>query len=143
MNQEFKNKLNAAFKELRSHGFMALQNYKCCNGCATSGIWNRYRDWTGKKPKPIAWVYYMKQDTEMSDDDGHLYIGFGIFEQLDDRQKQRLSGSLVKSVLEQQGLLIEWDGNPDNRVYIKSSKRDSKHRKIGSWSNRETTHAVS
>lgn len=95
-----KSKINKVFKELRKIGYIAKQNYMCCQSCGWAEIESEYEN-TDKV------VFYHEQDSDTLRDSGELYICWSG------------DGSEICNVIQSQGLVYEWDGLDTTRILIK------------------------
>lgn len=122
-----KTALNAAFKQLRADGFIALQNHLCCSNCAGCDISNRASaiiDCGQPKHIILGSVFYHKQDTERAFGGRHpqpLAIRYG---QLDTEKhgdiglETKAVGLRAWFVLLSHGLKIEWFGDPNEVIFV-------------------------
>lgn len=107
--------LNAAFRDLRKQGFIAKQNFLCCQGCAWSQI---HRDHPGLADDANV-IFYHKQDTDAAKEDGELWLAWSG------------NGEMICSTLRRHGFTVDWDGQPNTRIkiilpeYIKNPVRQS------------------
>lgn len=119
-----KEPLNLAFAELRRAGLIARQSYLCCGSCACAGIADLARRAAARGRKPLGAVYYHRQDAESAGEDGGLYLGFGFPDddalggEEDGQAATRRVGALVRETLERYRLRVEWDGSPDERIFV-------------------------
>lgn len=95
-----RNKVRAAFTELRKEGFFARMNFSCCQNCGWSAV-----------PADIPNViFYHAQDAEAYNSVGnlrfHLYMAH-----------QGNSARAVE-VLTKHGLQIQWDGTDRTRIAV-------------------------
>lgn len=91
----FKQKLNKAFVELRKNGYIAKQNFWCCQSCAWANI--------PKEAKKI--VFYHKQDVKYICE-GKVYIAWAG------------NGMEICHIFSKHGMRYEWDGSNDKRILI-------------------------
>lgn len=105
MVRTLKEKLNDVFRQLRSQGFVAKQNYMCCMSCATAAI-----NIDGKK----GGVYYHRQDANRLRESGECHIRFVQGELSDKEVGCHIASSLLKF-----GICFEWDGNPDKAIFVR------------------------
>ncbi len=121
-----KDKLNAAFKNLRKQGFIAKQNFQCCNSCAGYEIATQVKEMPeAKRAKVKGVVTYNRQSTERAFHprwgNGHLLITYGPVT-VDEVGEFGLPtvevGNALKAALEEQGLKVKWDGNPDSCIGV-------------------------
>jgi hypothetical protein len=116
---EIRKRALKAFAELRKSGYVARANFSCCGTCATSeladyvnGVFKRL----GKKI-PGA-VYWHHQDNERLLRDGRFYVGFGSYGEEVGNSDVQIGKDLV-AALKKNGLIIEWNGRAETRVYVK------------------------
>lgn len=109
-----KSKVTAAFKALRKEGFIAKQMFSCCQSCAAARL-----AVPENEGKPA--VFYTKQDGEVFDQRPsrkNLFITFGIVNGGDDNDVMAV-GAKTKKILEDAGLQVEWDGDPNRRLMVR------------------------
>lgn len=120
---EFSLNLNKAFKELRAAGFLAFQNYSCCQSCAGAklvGFVENATDEARNKFKGV--VYYHKQDGDNKKDGKDFYLAYGRI----DHSKHGMIGlpteeigKTAVEVLNRNGIKTEWNGNAGTRIKVK------------------------
>jgi hypothetical protein len=69
-HEQRRKRLQAALRELRTMGFMARANYKCCGGCATAAMPDEY-------PDARAYFMWHHQSDERMKDGKNLYVMYG------------------------------------------------------------------
>lgn len=118
-------KLNEAFKILRKSGFIAKQNFQCCNSCAGYAIASHVNDKITKKQeykrKIRGAVFYNRQDTARMKKYGKLYINYGPIGTTGHGvvgETYEAIGSAITTVLTACNLKWEWSGNPDERILV-------------------------
>ena len=94
--KDFKSKLNFSFRGLRKAGYIARQNFMCCQTCA----WAEIPDIADKV------VFYHRQDSAHLPS-GHVYMGWCG------------DGERIASTFRNSGLLVEWDGKDCTRILVK------------------------
>lgn len=110
-------RLDKAFVELCSQGVIALHNagYTMSDGITevADSMYERRR----KGVKNIqGYCFYHSQDVERAVAGGGLMVAFG---DLDDNNSQKTKiGQLVKDVLQEFGLAVEWNGDPETRLSL-------------------------
>lgn len=101
-----KQRFTKMFRELRKSGFIARQNYMCCQGCGWAAIGSHY----GVEDEKQNVVFYHQQDHDSFDKKGKL------------TQLIRLSwqgnGALIKDTAEKFGYRVDWDGTEKERIGI-------------------------
>lgn len=121
-----KAKLTAAFATLRKQGFIARQNFSCCGSCAGYEIAEYVKELSpARQAKVKGAITYNRQSAENAFHprwgNGHLYIGFGPVSVHEVGQFGLPTvevGNALKAALEEQGLTVEWDGDPDKRIGV-------------------------
>lgn len=101
-----KKAFNVVFKELRKEGFVARQNYWCCQSCAWSALDSDYEGLTDDSDI----VFYHGQDAEAFD--GQHLKERGIY------LAWSGNGNKIKEVFERHGFKVEWDGGEHTRIRI-------------------------
>lgn len=118
--------LNQAFKKLRALGFVARQNFSCCNGCAGAEIAGDVAALSeGRRAHVAGAVFYTRQDTDCMYDRRGAFRGtwvtygpvtcskvgtFGL--------PAAEVGKAVAEALREVGLGVEWDGDPATRIWV-------------------------
>jgi len=100
----------AAFAELEADGVTARMDFACCQNCGHAEI--------GDERGDGAWGYtfFHQQDSEaLAEPDASLHLAFGVYGGSADDQPV---GQRVVAALERQGLGVEWDGTPDQRIRV-------------------------
>lgn len=102
--------MNNIFKDLRKAGFIARQNYACCQNCGWSNIGEEYN-----ADDDSSIVFYHAQDAESFDKKTKnltktLFVAW------------QGDGFKIKEIVEQHGMDVEWDETDGMRIGIK--KRD-------------------
>lgn len=98
--KQFKEEITAAFKSLRKQGFVARQNFKCCQTCA----------WAEMPEDAENVVFYHNQDTERAwNSRGRfdcLYLAWSG------------NGQAIADAFASQGFKVTWDGTTNQRIRI-------------------------
>jgi hypothetical protein len=97
-----KDRIGMAFAILTELGYFAKQNFEDCNSCAWSCVPEESRDRA---------VFYHEQDTETMEETGVVYLSW------------RGDGKEIVGILEQNGLSVDWDGSPDERMLVSFNMR--------------------
>lgn len=92
-----KEKLNKAFRELRKAGYVAKQNYWCCQSCAWASLSDEKNEYV---------VFYHKQDGDDLKEKGECRLAWSG------------DGYEIKRILEDNGVKVGWDGSDDQRIEI-------------------------
>ena len=113
-------KLVMAFDSLNSSGIISLHNAGLTEDEAEGDCDDINGELTTKDISPIGYCYYHRQDVERVIEDGHLFIGFGDFN--DDQSDVLQVGNKIVSLLQREGFKINWDKNPESRIEITNIK---------------------
>jgi hypothetical protein len=117
--------LNRAFKELRKMGFLARQNFLCCNTCGDSASATQAEKLIDKdaanRDKIKGTVFYHKQATQSMNKGCDLFVNYG---QLDTCRfgaigiSDLLVGKTACEVFRKHGLNVIWDGDTARKIQI-------------------------
>jgi hypothetical protein len=103
-----KEKVNQAFKLLRKAGYIAKQDFWCCQSCGWAAIHKDY-------PDAEKIVFYHNQDNEAWNKDKELdhplYLAWAG------------DGGEIVNIIKSVGLSVEWDGSKDNRIMIQPEQK--------------------
>src|SRR5262245_54432258 len=107
-------RLDQAFEELNARGVVALHNagYTMSDGISDVSEALHERGRKGMK----GYCFYHGQDVERAVAGGGLMIAFGDFD--DDKIKKTKVGELVKAVLQESGIAVDWNGDPETRLNL-------------------------
>lgn len=114
-------RLSAAFRALRSQGFIARQSFMCCGNCAGTAIANQVGKMIPEKQKAFKGaVFFHKQAQARMEEGKGLWINFG---DVDANGKTfglpTISvGTCAVVALRAAGLMAEWDGDPLIRILV-------------------------
>jgi hypothetical protein len=117
--------LTQAFADLRKMGFIAKQNFKCCNSCAGYKIAvdiGKMLNSGKKKEKITGCVYYNKQSGKSMQDGHSFYLQFGqvnVEEWGDIGLLTVECGKLIVQALTKNDIEVEWDGTEDCAILVK------------------------
>jgi hypothetical protein len=118
--------LGDAFKLLRREGFIARQNFLCCQTCAGYELATRIGDMPEQKRKKVKGVvYYHNQDNTNLKERGSVYLAYGP---VDTARHGEIGlhgvevGRAVVKALEAVGLAYEWDGLDSTRILVKAKQ---------------------
>lgn len=99
---------NNMFKTFRKEGFIARQNYLCCQNCA----WNAVEsDYDADENSKI--VFYHGQDAEAFEGKTltrTLYLAW---------QGTGADGRKIREIIEEHGFEVDWDGTNGMRIGVK------------------------
>lgn len=111
-------KLTEAFHQLRKMGFLARQNFRCCQSCASYELGEIASSMTDfKKSKYAGTVFYHHQDNTGFNECGKMYLAFGHYFDEDDASTES-AGRKILDVLKENGLNVEWDGSAHTRIKV-------------------------
>jgi hypothetical protein len=107
-------RLDRAFDKLNSRGIIALHN---AGYTMSDGIYDVAEVLHERGRKGIrGYCFYHGQDVERAVEGGGLTVAFGDLD--DDAIKKAEIGRLVKEVLQESGLTVEWNGDSETRLNI-------------------------
>lgn len=139
-------RLAAAFDRLGEQGVVARMNFTCCQNCGTDEIDDERTPARGAQPGGYQWrewayTFFHQQDAErLADQPAVLYLSYSSFRaaaHLDpalvqaardgDRDADRrvrietngAVGRIVADALRQQGLTVDWSGDPGDRIKVR------------------------
>lgn len=101
-----KQRFTKMFRELRKLGFVARQNYMCCQTCGWAAVENDY----GIKDDVSNVVFYHNQDNDSFDKKGNLIEVIHLAWQGD--------GNKIKETAEKFGYTVDWNGTENQRIGI-------------------------
>ena len=118
--------LGDAFKILRSEGFVARQNFLCCQSCAGYALATRIGEMKEeKRAKVKGVVYYHNQDNTNLKERGSVYLAYGPVDTAE-HGEIGLSGvevgNAVVKALQAVGLDYEWNGSDAERIFVKAKQ---------------------
>lgn len=98
---ETKARLSAAFKSLRALGYVARQNFMCCQGCAWSALADKGLT-SGDRV-----VFFHRQDASDLNEFGEVHLAWAG------------DGKQICLWLAHHGLSVEWDGTEEHRIFVR------------------------
>lgn len=107
--------VNRAFRELRKQGLVCRMAFSCCGGCASSELYP-----VVKKRKARGAVYFHRQSDASFRKGKDLYIAYGSLKGVDKATKA--IGDQLVLALRDEGLVVEWDGDPGQCVVVKTAE---------------------
>lgn len=124
---QYKARLNDAFARMRKAGLIARQSFWCCQSCAGYDLATKVKELpAAKRAQFQGCAFYTKQDAQ--DMTGRysrhfkgLHVAYGPVE-ADGKEYGRPTvavGGIVKACLEEAGLEVEWNGSPDQRIFVR------------------------
>ena len=108
-------RLDAAFDALNNMGIIALHYAGHCMSCGLSIVDETMAVYD--RVKVQGYCFYHEQDVAGALSGGGLHVAYGDIAGNDGGT--RAIGAMVKAELERQGLMVEWDGDPKNRLDLK------------------------
>lgn len=105
-------RLDLAFAALRKDGILALQNYWCCQTCASGAAFEEMTDGGFR-----GYVYFHEQDTDGAIDGEGLYLAFGADEDTEDAAIG--VAGVAAARLRLHDLEVEWDGSYAKRLFVR------------------------
>ncbi len=118
--------LNNAFKEFRKMGFIARQNYLCCQTCGFAGANTLVEEAQAKGKNVIGIVFYHAQDNERKRDGGDFHMSYDGVGDTD----QETAGKLICKVLKRNDVVYDWNGDTGTRIGIDTKQTASNSIKI-------------
>lgn len=113
---EFKAQINKAFKELRKHGVIALQNYKCCQNCGWAAMTDEVSKRVASGKTVTGQVFYHRQDAE-SLKSGYVYLAWSSSG--DDTETNEVFGKMVSNIIDEfTDCEVIWGGSETSRIRI-------------------------
>ena len=113
--------LQSAFAALRGQKIIVAQKHLCCGGCASADLFQRAERMSKRGLEVKGAVYFHEQDFEHAMSDGQLYIGYGGFGDVDDKDIAKR----ITDALEVYHVPYKWDGNTSTRILITLSRAQS------------------
>lgn len=128
MNKTDKQVFNEIFKALRKKGFIARQNYMCCQSCGWASIESEY-DITDDSNV----VFYHNQDYNAFKDGNLEYIIYLAWSG---------DGQTIKETFEEFGFNVLWDGSEHKRIGILPRKDVYEVKYINHFGDLKTEYAM-
>lgn len=104
-----KQKLSNAFQTLREQGFVAEENYACCQNCGWYELGEEYAITDDTNV-----VFYHNQDNESFDEEGNLMSPMYLCWQGD--------ANKIINALKEQGFIVSWPGTENKRIMAMSEE---------------------
>jgi len=98
---DFRARLNSAFRDLRKSGFVARQNFTCCQSCGLAAL-----------PKGTEnYAFYHRQDAAClrdarKPDQVGVHLAWGG------------DGEQVAAAMRRAGLTVDWNGSESRRIWV-------------------------
>ena len=106
-------------------GYVAKQNFSCCNSCAGYDISVKVAENAGKVRKGAkqdvrGCVFYHRQATESMNTGGTLYLSYGQLGTTkgDFGLPTAEGGKEIATVLKKHGLKVEWNGDENVKIKV-------------------------
>lgn len=99
--KKFKEKIKIGFRNLRKNGYLARQNFMCCQGCGWAKLEEDYGEERTKKA-----VFYHRQDKEELDNGEPFFVCWVG------------DGHEIVKVLNDSGVTTDWDGDEGRRILL-------------------------
>jgi len=127
--KELKKQINLAFKELRKNGFIAKQDWACCNSCGMKDIYDEVNEEyiDAGKPEPDGFVFYHCQNTDLLKGYAETYLAWGAIDCEMSKKEEIKIGKTIVNILNKFDINVEWNGRIDTKIFISSSKNLSRH----------------
>ncbi|KAH8704107.1 hypothetical protein BGW36DRAFT_370602 [Talaromyces proteolyticus] len=110
-------KLIEAYKTLEKEGIVARANFTCCGTCGNAEIGGEAEN------GQVGYCYFHEQDTDRCIEWGGLCLRYGVIgDDYNDKEKRMAMGNRVAKVLEDSGLEVEWDRNPERVIDLPNFK---------------------
>jgi hypothetical protein len=109
-------RLDQAFDALNRKGIVARQHFLCCRTCGISQIDEIVQDLQVKAYPVRGYVFYDFQSTDVTIDGNRLYLFYGATSM--DTSDTLALGYEVKGILESFGVMVDWDGNIRNPIFL-------------------------
>lgn len=111
-------RLEDAFRILKSKGIVARHDFTCCGTCGTAEIIYEAEDEQKFGATMHGYVFYHQQDTESAVEGYGLYFNYGaLAETANDAQHIEI-GNLLAKTLSSVGLNVDWNGTLEERVGV-------------------------
>lgn len=118
--KQVRKRVRKAFANLRSQGFLAFMNHKCCTTCSCNDLMLRANSLKSEgKEIPTGIAYYHARDYAQLKRNGQLHIRYSELRYLDhSRPTTKEVGRIVRTALDKAGLITEWNGDPNKTIFI-------------------------
>lgn len=126
-NKTDKQVFNEVFKELRKKGFVARQNYQCCQSCGWASMDS---DYDVNDDSNI--VFYHGQDADAFENGELIHMIYLAWQG---------DGDLIKKTFESYGFNVDWNGAEHKRIGILPRKTIYAVKYKSNYDNEHTTYA--
>ena len=119
-----KARLNAAFRDLRKQGFLAKQDFACCQSCGVADLMDEAEFLAQRGRAVKGGVFYHMQDTDNLREDGRCHLAYLSLDVSGDTSDAALEeaavvvGQRAVETLHRHGVKTEWDGTVGRRIGI-------------------------
>ncbi|GAA2630188.1 DUF6891 domain-containing protein [Paractinoplanes durhamensis] len=113
-------RLTAAFRALDESRIVAREDFACCQNCGVTAI----RDEVLAGSRARGYVFYHEQDAERAVLGGGLWLAFGPSAQI---------GEEIVAALRAEGLHVEWDGSPQQRIDVRLRWARRRHGRLAAF----------
>jgi len=116
-----RDKLRDAFRRMRKTKLVARMNFSCCGNCGAYELGSMVQEAGGSK---LGYAFFHHQDNDRLESSGKVMLCYGPWyppndsdDQLHD-ERTTIIGTLVLAALLREGLAVEWDGTPQQRIEV-------------------------
>jgi hypothetical protein len=116
-----KRHISRAFEDLRKQGFLAKENFLCCQTCAGYDLTIEAEKLIKEGKEVNGCVYWHGQDEDNWNEIGQMFLAYGEMES----EKcgtiglpTKEVGKLVMKALKKHHVPCEWNGDPSRRILV-------------------------
>jgi len=118
-------RLTDAFRALDAAGIVAREDFTCCRSCGVNDIGAEVPDGSPAH----GYVFYHEQDAGRAAVGGSLWLAFGMF----DQQSSARAGEQIAAALRAEGLQVDWNGSPDQRIQVPLGWARRRHGRLAAF----------
>jgi hypothetical protein len=118
-------KLTDAFRALDAAGIVAREDFTCCQTCGLNDIDDEVVDPASTR----GYVFYHGQDAQSAADGGGLWLAYGLLEE----EPTPEIGEEIASALRAEGLEVDWDGSPEERIHVPMRWARRRHGRMAAY----------
>jgi hypothetical protein len=118
-------RLTDAFRTLDRHGIIAREDFACCQNCGVGEIGAEARDGDPAR----GYVFYHEQDATSAAEGGNLWLAYGLIGQPPSVE----IGREVVSALRAEGLHVDWDESPGQRISVRMRWGRRRYGRMAAW----------
>jgi hypothetical protein len=111
-------RIERAFQALDAQGIIALHRAGYTHSDGHEEVSMAYENAGGRSSEYTGYCFYTEQDQESTLTRDELYIAFGHLS--GDEKKGVIIGRKLRSALESEGFVIDWDGTFSSRLIVKA-----------------------